>query len=250
MKSYDAHQIADTYILAAEDDQIARLVLKKMLDEAGYQSHFVADGREAIDALKLMDYDLVLMDCYMPRMDGFAATQLIRNAQTGDINPKIPIIAMTGLSGEVNRRRCLDAGMDEHIAKPIAIGELVATIERCLGRNADPTNVAQQTPGAREPASDDAFLDILISRFLDEIPEIIEGLQRAHERSDLPELERIGHRLRGASNILEVSALSSRSKALEEAGKAGDLLDAGRLVDEVIVELNKLSAALKIEQYR
>jgi CheY-like chemotaxis protein len=246
MKSYDAHQIANTYILAAEDDQIARLVLKKMLDEAGYQSHFVADGREAIDALKLMDYDLVLMDCYMPRMDGFAATQLIRNAKAGGINPEIPIIAMTGLSGEVNRRRCLDAGMDEHIAKPIAVGELVATIERCLGRNADRTSVAQSGPSAREPASDDDFLDILINRFLDEIPEVIEGLQRAQERGDLPELERIGHRLRGASDILEVSALSSRSKALEEAAKAGDLLNAVSLVDEVIVELNKLSKALKI----
>ena len=105
-------------------------------------------------------------------------------------------------------------------------------------------------PAAQEPACDDAFLDTLITRFLDEIPGIVENLRRAQERSDLPELERIGHRLRGASDILEVAALSSRSQALEQAGKAGDLLTAGRLAAEVIIELNKMCAALNNEAHQ
>jgi CheY-like chemotaxis protein/HPt (histidine-containing phosphotransfer) domain-containing protein len=247
MQSRDADQIADTYILVAEDDPIARLVLEKMLEQAGYRSCFVADGREAIDELKLMDYDLVLMDCFMPRLDGFTATKLIRNSSSGDINPQIPIIAMTGLTGEDNRRRCLDAGMDEHIAKPVAVGELVAAIERCLGRNEDGVSVLKHKASVEKPSWDDTFLDTLIDRFLGEIPEIVESLLRAEERDDLAELERIGHRLRGASDILELTVLSARSQALEQAGKAGDLLNASRLASEVRVELNKMYAALKIQ---
>ena len=243
-QSFDNHQIAKTYILVAEDDQITSMVLKKILEQAGYHADFVADGQEAIDALKLMDYDLVLMDCIMPRLDGFAATREIRNAESTNINANIPVIAMTGLTGEADRARCIEAGMDDHIGKPVKADELILTIEKNLGRDQAKATVPQVQAGAGGPAWDGDFLDIMLEKFLAEIPQVVDRLQLAIEGKDPGELERIGHRLRGASDILEIRNLSARAQALEQAGKAGDFEQSGPLAFELITELRKMAAAL------
>ena len=243
-QSFDAHQNAETYILVAEDDQVTRMVLKKLLEQTGYHADFVGDGHEAIEALKLMDYDLVLMDCIMPRLDGFAATQMIRNSRSRDINANIPVIAMTGLTGEADRARCLDAGMDDHIGKPVKADELVKAIAKNLGRMREGPSVPQKGTDVANPAWDGDFLDTMLEIFLAEIPDVVERLQLAVARRDLADLERIGHRLRGASDILEIHNLSSRSQALEKAGKDGDFAQAERLASELVSALQEMAAAL------
>jgi len=244
-QSFDTDPNAGTRLLVAEDDLVTRLVLKKMLEKAGYRADFVTDGQEAIDALKQKDYDLVLMDCFMPRLDGFAATRMLRRSTSDGFNPEIPVIAMTGLTGESDRERCMAAGMDDHIGKPVNTDELVAAIEKNLGgvpRSADAPPV-QAT--AATPAWDGDFLDTLIERFTAEIPEVVDSLRQAVEGSDMAGLERLGHRLRGASDILDIRSLSARSGKLEQAGKAGDIEQAGRLASELVTELQKMAAALK-----
>lgn len=252
-QSSEAQQNSNTHILVAEDDQVTRMLLKKILEQAGYHADCVADGQAAVAALQLMDYDLILMDCYMPRLDGFATTQLIRQSSSAEINPKIPVIAMTGLSGEQDRARCLDAGMDDHIGKPVRADELILAIEKNLGRVAGRTasRIAQGagavplTLGAAEPALEGDFLDTLLDRFLAEIPDVVKSLALAAEGRDLAELERIGHRLRGTSDVLEMRKLSSRSRALEQAGKNGESALAVRLTAEMIGALQKIAAALQ-----
>ncbi len=244
-QSFDLHQAARAYILVAEDDQVTRLILKKLLEQAGYHADFVNDGDEVIDALKLMDYDLVLMDCFMTRMDGFAATQAIRNSKSRDINQKIPVIAMTGLTSEADRARCMDAGMNDHVGKPIVADELVSAIEKYLGEVPQRASVQQVETSAAEPAWDGDFLDLMLDRFLAEIPDVVKSLLRAVGDKDLAGLERIGHRLRGASDILEIRNLSSRARALEEAGKSGESNEATRLATELVSELQKLAAVLR-----
>jgi len=243
-QSRDIHEPANGCILVAEDDPIVQLVIEKMLGQAGYQADFVADGKAAISALESQHYDLVLMDCLMPRMDGFTATRLIRKAGSGRINAGIPIIALTGLAAEDDRARCLDAGMDLYVSKPVDSQALIAAIEQCLGRVEDEESASQQNETPNRKIWEDGFLSTIIDSFLAEVPQVISGLQRAVKRGDAGELQRIGHRLRGVADILEAATLSACSNALEQAGKAGDIRLAGRLTSELIKELRKLTAAL------
>jgi PAS domain S-box-containing protein len=111
-------------ILVAEDNTINQKVAQAMIKKMGYDVDIVANGQETINALQLVPYDLVLMDCQMPEMDGFEATRRIRQEESRVINPRIPIIAMTASAMSGDREKCLRAGMDDFIAKPVRKEEL------------------------------------------------------------------------------------------------------------------------------
>lgn len=240
----DAGRSNEIRILVAEDDRIAQLVLEKFLEQAGYRADFVSDGQEAIDALRREAYDMVLMDCFMPNMDGFEATRLIRKEDPGTINSRIPVVAMTGLTGKDDRRRCLEAGMDGYISKPVDMAKLKPVIERCLGGVPERSGFLQQVEGGGEPSVDDALMDMMVDRFVADIPDVIHALQRSLACEDLHALERIGHRLRGACDLLSVPKLSARAKALEQAGMTGNQKDAGIMVAELVSELERVMAVL------
>lgn len=240
----DTRLPTDALILVAEDDVVSTIVLKNLLGKAGLRADFVTDGNKAIEALAQADYDLVLMDCFMPQLDGFETTRMIRNAGVAGINPDIPVIAMTGLSGDNNRQRCLDAGMSDHLCKPVTLAELVRKIEQHLGGSAGKPEYPQHIKDADEPVWEESLLETMIDGFLKEIPSVIDDLLRALEQRDVAQLEIIGHRLRGACAIMGVSTLSKRSRALEQAGKAGDIATGCQRASELIVELEKMEAAL------
>ena len=118
-------------ILVVEDNLVNQKIAMRILDKKlGYHADVVSNGREAIDSLKRLDYDLVLMDCQMPEIDGYEATRTIRDVNSTVRNHKIPIVAMTANAMNGDREKCLDAGMDDYISKPINIQELAETIER------------------------------------------------------------------------------------------------------------------------
>lgn len=241
----DARLPTDALILVAEDDVVSTIVLKNLFGKAGLRADFVTDGNKAIEALSQADYDLVLMDCFMPQLDGFETTHMIRNACVAGVNPDIPVIAMTGLSGDDNRQRCLDAGMNDHLCKPVTLAELVLKIEQHLGRSAGKPECPQHLEDADEPVWEESLLETMIDGFLREIPGVIDDLLQALEQRDASGLESIGHRLRGACDIMGVSTLSKRARALEQAGKAGDLSTGRQCASELIVELQKMEAALR-----
>jgi PAS domain S-box-containing protein len=116
-------------VLVAEDNPVNRKLALQQLKKLGYRAHAVTDGREAIDAVAHGDYDLVLMDCQMPEVDGFEATREIRRAETAR-GGHIPIVAMTANALEGDREACLAAGMDDYLAKPVQLSALRAVIER------------------------------------------------------------------------------------------------------------------------
>lgn len=121
-----------TSILLAEDNIVNQKVGMKILEKLGCRADAVADGLEAVKALELIPYDLVLMDCRMPEMDGYEATRLIRGPESSVLNHDIPIIAMTANAMEGDRDRCIDAGMDDYITKPIDPQALIDVIEKWL----------------------------------------------------------------------------------------------------------------------
>jgi signal transduction histidine kinase/DNA-binding response OmpR family regulator len=119
-------------ILLVEDNRTNQVVAQSMLKQLGYSADIAANGSEALVALARTPYDLVLMDCQMPEMDGYQATEAIRDPGSTVRNHAIPVIAMTANAMKGDRERCLQAGMDDYLSKPIAIAELSAKMEHWL----------------------------------------------------------------------------------------------------------------------
>lgn len=121
-------------ILLAEDNKVNQMIAIKMLEKNGFKIDAVDNGHEAIEALKQGGYDLVLMDCQMPELDGFQATRAIRSATDAGF-ANIPIIAMTANAMVGDRQRCLEAGMDEYLTKPVRANDLIQMIHRMVGKS-------------------------------------------------------------------------------------------------------------------
>ena len=250
------------HILVADDDVIGQIVTVKMLEHAGYQVDVVSNGLEVIKALETIDYKLVIMDCFMPGLDGFATTQAIRNTESKAINPDVPVIALTALTMSGDREKCMEAGMDDHVIKPVDSNLLIAAVERCLGRAFDEEPSLQQAgpgpaaglldsneTGMQEQQSEDPnFLDSIIDQFVEKVPQEVARLQKALGRGDVAELHDISHRLRGLAGILKASTLSGRAHALEQAARARNLNLAAKLTQELTKELQKLATASSEEQ--
>ena len=117
-------------VLIAEDSQINQIVASRTLERCGCRAQIVGDGHEAIEAFKAHEFDLVLMDCQMPKLDGYETTAALRRLEAGARHT--PIIAMTAHALEGDRERCLSAGMDDYISKPMRHADLVEKLRRWI----------------------------------------------------------------------------------------------------------------------
>jgi CheY-like chemotaxis protein len=123
-------------ILVAEDDRLNQKVMSMMLNKYGLDYVIVENGRQVMEELERGHYDLILMDVQMPEMDGLEATRLIRTSSSGAFDPKIPIVAVTAFAMKEDVERCISAGMDEYISKPIKADRLMEVINRVLKKGA------------------------------------------------------------------------------------------------------------------
>ena len=116
----------------AEDNIINQKVAQKTLNNLGYNVDVVANGLEAVRALEIFNYDLVLMDCQMPEMDGYEATGMIRDAGSNVLNHRVPIVAMTANAMNEDRENCLRAGMDDYVSKPVKKEIITSVLDKWL----------------------------------------------------------------------------------------------------------------------
>lgn len=123
-------EVSPQYILLAEDSPVNQMVARGVLEKMGHQVEVVDNGVKALEALKVNDYDFVLMDCQMPEMDGYRATRMLRDPASGVLNPAIPVIAMTAHAMAGDKEKCLAAGMNDYIAKPFKLNQLRVVIKR------------------------------------------------------------------------------------------------------------------------
>jgi CheY-like chemotaxis protein len=236
-------------ILVADDSETNRRVATKMLERWGCRVETVATGREAVARAQQSPYDAILMDVQMPEMDGFRATEAIRAWGRGK-GRHTPIIALTAHVHEEHRRRCLDAGMDAFLQKPIAPQELFDLLSTCSQadrRSIKPTGSASELRLVHwistldELCGDDVPLRIEIVRnFLDEADRGVEGLEAALVERDANRVSREAHRLKGSCLTLGVELMARVCRDIEELGKRNELAIVGTLLAQVRTELHRV----------
>ena len=269
-------------ILLAEDNSTNQQVAVSILKKLGYRTDVVANGREAVKVLCDIPYDLVFMDCQMPEMDGYEATRLIRRNGSQVLNRNIPIIAMTANAMKGDREKCLDAGMNDYIAKPVSPDAIASVLEIWLSKSKEElaasgistetdlqfetqqelTEVVSESQpewtsdNARTEVFDRAkFIDRLmgdkdlaetiISGFLEDIPDQIAALRSALDEGNARLIEQQSHRIKGAAANIGGIALQDAANSMELAGKDGDLEKATSLLLGLEEQFDRLKRVMQ-----
>jgi CheY-like chemotaxis protein len=239
-------------ILLAEDGLVNQKVAVSLLEQRGHGVTIANNGQEALAALDRESFDIVLMDVQMPTMDGFEATARIRQREEAS-GLHIPIIAMTAHAMKGDRERCLAAGMDEYIAKPIRAKEFYEVVE---GMAADARGLPSQGPqSADEEAIDrDRVLEYaggsvetlneLVELFAVECPKLMKNIHDAIAHNSPSELQRAAHTLKGSIQIFTVKRPAEAVLRLETMGREGNLAGAQEAWSALVKEIERLMPLL------
>ena len=241
-------------ILLAEDNVVNQKLAIRLLEKLGYRADIAGNGLEALEALERQTYDLLLSDVQMPEMDGLEATRQILQRWPAGERPWI--IAMTAEAMSGDRERCLAAGMNDYVAKPIRVDELVAAIKRTPRRaSGSSTRVADPSPDglideavlarlADGTGGDEGFVSELIEQFVADAPRLVAAARAGLDAGDAGEVRRAAHTLKSNAATFGAHALAGRSRELEDAAKRGALEGASEQVDAMGSELDLVLEAL------
>jgi CheY-like chemotaxis protein/HPt (histidine-containing phosphotransfer) domain-containing protein len=252
-------------ILVAEDNPVNQEVAVAMLESLGCQVAVVANGREAVAAVTRARYDLILMDCHMPVLDGFAATLEIRRQEQADARPAVPIIALTANVIKGFREQCLAVGMNDYLSKPFTQAQLQTLLQQWLthgSREESPTAAPTPTPLAAERVLDPeplsqiralqrpgapSLLAKVIGVYLDNSPTLVQRLREAVAQGDAVALRETAHSLKSSSANLGAAQLATLCKELEQRGREQRIEGTAALLAEVQAKYSRVREALAVE---
>lgn len=270
-------------LLLVEDNAVNQRVGLVMAEKRGYQVDVAANGLEAIDAVLRGGYVVVLMDCQMPKLDGYSATTEIRRREVAERAARTPIIAMTADAGPGAREKCLAAGMDDYLSKPMSGDELDRLLRKwapipgtprprppvepapdSAPRSSAPSRRRNTPMIVRAPAIDPAALDKLramrqgdsdlvlevIDLFLQETPDRLVALRDALARGDLGVISRVAHTIRGSAGHLGAKALSALCARVEDKARQGTPFNNAFALSSIEEEITRVCEALVAEAAR
>jgi two-component system, sensor histidine kinase and response regulator len=265
-----ARQGPSGHILLAEDNALNQRVAAAMLENLGFDVDIVADGAEAVNAATLAPYHAILMDCQIPVLDGYQATSEIRRLQGA--SRRTPIIAVTASTMKSDQQRCLAAGMDDYLAKPLSLKALAAVLARWAPEGSDPGIVvdpAEPLPATHADVAHvaDAARPVLDAQVVDRLERLgraagedlmgqlavlfladadtrVVALRQALTGDDATAVLRAAHTMSGASANLGATELARLCAALATGSAAGDLVGSGAILEAVEAELGRVRSAL------
>lgn len=221
-------------VLLAEDNMVNQQLAMLLLQKRGFEVNVVDNGRGAVDAACDADYDIVLMDMQMPVMDGFTAMQKIRERES-EAGTHVPIVALTAHAMKGDREKCLAAGADGYVAKPIMADELYATIDQLIAvHQTSPLEEATQQEAPSAPlvdwekalahvGRDPDLLRTMVDVFLQETGGLLEQLRVAAQASDFDSVQRLGHSVKGQCGYFAADQAYQAALEVEKAGELRDL---------------------------
>ena len=242
-------------VLVAEDHPVNRQYMAALLEKLGHEAHFTTNGQEAVQAARSRRFDLVLMDLHMPVLDGLGATRALR-ALPEAATSTLPIVALTADAFEETRERCLLAGMNDYLTKPVSPQKLATLLRRLFGTDASSTPLthdsAVTSPPPRPstpPLLDEAAISMslqaisatrlaaMIDGFLDQGPETVQRLRAAVRDAQPLEVRVNAHAVKGAALNLGLAGLAATAEALHEGAAHLPAHEIARLVQRFEVQL-------------
>jgi two-component system sensor histidine kinase/response regulator len=244
-------------VLVAEDNKFNQQVIQRMLERRGHTVRVVPNGNETLAALRQSAFDLLLLDVNMPEIDGFQVIQTTRELEKTS-NNHLRVIALTALSGKRDRERCIEAGMDDFLSKPVRAAEVYAALERVIAVHP----IAHPDAPAESPAlidtatllsgcaGDAALLSDMIQLFEEEAPQLLAGVEAAMRSADAEQLRKASHALRGLVSAFSSSA-SMAVEILERMGtdrRASQAEDEYKRVIQIVQDLRAALTTVTIEK--
>jgi CheY-like chemotaxis protein/HPt (histidine-containing phosphotransfer) domain-containing protein len=257
-------------LLLAEDNPVNQEVALGILQIEGYQVTVAKNGAEAVDAFSKAAFDLILMDCHMPEMDGFEATRKIREMEKQNNLKRMPIVALTANAMQQDREECLNAGMDDHLSKPYSRLQMRETLDRWLSadntedgkpvkENAEQAASAHKVVSildrsaleglrALETSDNPNLVSRIIEAYMTDSPKLIDKMRHALGTADMMEVAKAAHTLKSSSANVGALELSDRCKQLESAAKRGAAETSRDLLSEIESGYRLVETALVAER--
>lgn len=248
------------HALVVEDNTVNQMVAVRMLEKFGVRADIAITGAGAIDAWKRNPYDLILMDCAMPEMDGYVATRAIRDLERERGTGHTPVVAVTANAMQGDRKKCLDAGMDDYISKPVGLEQFRELLARWISSMPSPGPAAEGSRVAQEPAAIDAsfledlranpadgltgFLTQLRGQFLREAGDRLAAINDAVQRGDTLNLKRAAHGLKGSSGVVGAKSMAALCAELERRAADEQMKDIAQLAEELQSEFGRVREEL------
>jgi CheY-like chemotaxis protein len=236
-------------ILVADDDPTHQLVIKAVLKKAGYRVSTAPDGKVALELFAQARPDIVLMDCQMPILDGFQATQAIRQLESNSNDQAVVIIAVTGNTAVGDREKCVAAGMDDYLRKPFKGEQLREVVSKHLQHSESLPVVESRVLDGLSALQETWGQDVaqkVVQAYLDLSREIVAELRLSLDAPDAASVTANAHALKSSSAKVGAQKLADLCKALETAGRQGDLTSAAEIHQHIQQEHNQVLEALKL----